>query len=191
MKLDVKRKVVAVTGGIGSGKSEVARILRETGYFTVDCDALARQIADEPQVVAAVERLLGHECVSNGAISRAKVRETVFKDADLLKKYDEIFFERVKDRLSEIVEHQTATVFVEIPVIDAFEFDFDEIWLVESNQNTRIDRVTARDGVSADNVELIIKRQHYRNFTRVIPNDGSVKELKEQVFSALKDAQIV
>ena len=187
----MKRKVIAVTGGIGSGKSAVCGILNEMGFTTVDCDKLARQIADEPQVVAAVERLLGQDCVVNGAINRSKVREMVFKDGDLLKQYDEIFFERVRQRLNEVIDGTSGTVFVEIAVIDAFDFHFDEIWLVESPDNTRIDRVTARDGVSAENVAHIIKRQHYSKFTRVITNDGSREELKKRVFSALKGGQIV
>ena len=187
----MKRKVVAVTGGIGSGKSEVCRILHEMGFTTVDCDSLARQIADEKEVVAAVERLLGHECVSDGAINRAKVRETVFKDEELLKKYDEIFFERVRQRLNDVVERSDGTVFVEIAVIDAFDFDFDEIWLVESLKSTRIARVTSRDNVSEENVEHIIKRQRYTKFNRVIRNNGSIKELREQVLLCISDAQIV
>ena len=181
----MKRKVIAVTGGIGSGKSEVCKLLREMGFATVDCDALARHIADEPQVVAAVEQLLGRDCVSNGVINRAKVREIVFADADLLKKYDEIFFERVRQRLSETVEGNDGTIFVEIPVIDAFEFAFDEIWLVESPEKSQIDRVTVRDKVSAENVKHIMKRQRYPKFTRVLVNDGSINELKNKVLEAL------
>ena len=187
----MKRKIIAITGGIGSGKSEVTCILREMGYATVDCDELARRIADEPQVVAAVEHLLGAESVTNGAINRAKVRERVFADENLLKKYDEIFFGRVKQALNDFVERTEGAVFVEIAVIDAFEFRFDEIWLVESPVQTRIDRVTVRDGVSAANVEHIMKRQRYGNFTRVIRNDGSIAELKEQVLLALEGAKIV
>ena len=184
----MKRKVVAVTGGIGSGKSEVCKILREMGFATVNCDELARQIANEPSVIAAVEHLLGAESVTNGAINRSKVREIVFTDEVLLKKYDEIFFNRVQQRLSEIIEHTDGDVFVEIPVIDAFEFGFDEIWLIESSASAQIERVTARDGVSVQNVEHIMKRQCYPKYTKVIRNDGSVEELKEQVFFALKGA---
>ena len=187
----MKRKIIALTGGIGSGKSEVARILREMGYQTVDCDVLAREIADEPEVIAAVEGLLGSECVVNGAINRSKVREKVFADEKLLKKYDEIFFCRVRQRLVEIVDGISETVFVEIPIIDAFEFPFDEIWLVNCPEKTRIDRVTVRDGVSAENVEHIMNRQRYSRYTRVISNDGSIEDLRQQAFLALKNAQIV
>ena len=187
----MKRKIVAVTGGIGSGKSEVGRILRQMGYQTVDCDALAKEIANEPEVIAAVERLLGSDSVQNGAINRQKVRETVFTDAKLLQKYDEIFFERVRQRLVELSNGARGALFVEIAVIDAFDFPFDEIWLVESRKSTRIDRVTARDNVSAENVEHIMERQRYPKFTRLIDNDGTLEQLKKQVLSCISDAQIV
>ena len=188
----MKRKIIAITGGIGSGKSVVAQFLREMGYQTVDCDALAREIADDPSVVAAVERLLGSECISDGVINRRKVRETVFADENLLKKYDEIFFERVRQRLEETVRQSCSTVFVEIPIIDAFEFDFDEIWLVESEQKTRIDRVTARDGVAVENAIGIVSRQRYDGvYDRVLTNDGSVDELFEHVLSALKASGLI
>ena len=187
----MKRKIVAITGGIGSGKSQVCTILRQLGYATVDCDALSRQIADDKEVIAAVEQLLGSECVTNGAINRPKVREVVFADDNLLKQYDAIFHERVRQRLKAEVDKVDGSVFVEIAVIDAFDFHFDEIWLVESDTQTRIDRVTARDGVTAENVEHIMKRQRYSDCTRVLSNNGSLDELREQVISALKEAQII
>ena len=188
----MKRKVIAVTGGIGSGKSEVCAVLRSEGFVTVDCDELARQIADDMQVIAAVEQLLGSDCISNGAINRKKVRETVFADEKLLVAYSNIFHGRVKDRLNEQIKRANGTVFVEIAVIDAFDFHFDEIWLVESDAQTRIYRVTARDKVSAENVEHIINRQRYQTaYTRTLVNNGSFKQLRKQVLLALKQAQIV
>ena len=182
----MKRKVIAITGGIGSGKSTVARILREMGYKTVDCDVLAKEIADEAAVVSAVEQLLGSESVTNGAINRPKVREMVFADDNLLQQYNAIFHGRVRERLSALVEQTSEPLFVEIAVIDAFEFDFDEVWLVECQQKTRIERVTARDGVSSDNATSIMSRQRYGGkYTRVLVNNGSLDELKQQIIQAI------
>ena len=182
----MKRKVIALTGGIGSGKSTVARILREMGYKTVDCDVLAKEIADEAAVVSAVERLLGSDSVTNGAINRHKVREMVFGDGKLLREYNAIFHGRIRQRLVELVEQISGTIFVEIAVIDAFEFHFDEIWLVDCPQKTRIERVTSRDNVTADNATNIMARQRYDgDYTRVLTNDGTLDELKAQVTDAL------
>lgn len=182
----MKRKVIAVTGGIGSGKSEVCAILRDLGWKTVDCDQLARQVADDPTVISEVANLLGSQYVTNGVIDRKKVRETVFNNSEILQKYNAIFFERIRDRLSEIVAQTAGTLFVEIAVIDAFDFPFDEIWLVECDEQTRIERVTARDKVSAENVLGIVSNQHYGDgYALAIINNGDLAYLRQQVLDAL------
>ena len=189
----MKRKVIALTGGIGSGKSEVAHILRTWGWKTVDCDALARQVGEDSDVISQVEKLLGGDCVTNGQLNRKIIRERVFKDEILLKQYEQIFFEKVKQLLTDSIEAMDKTVvFVEIPVLDAFEFDFAEIWRVESDESKRIERVVARDNVAVDNVKNTLSRQKiYDNVTRVIDNDGSLEDLANVVKQTLLDANLI
>ena len=187
----MKRKVVALTGGIGSGKSAVASILRDMGYKTVDCDVLARQVADFPQTVAQLEQLLGSKYVSNGSIDRKAVRERVFCDEKLLKQYQTIFFDGVKSLLLDEIEQIDGTIFVEIPILDAFDFKWDEIWLVESELDRRISRVTVRDGVSQQNVlNIIAKQKQFGNPTRVIANNGDLGDLQHAVKQALVQSKL-
>ena len=189
----MKRKVIALTGGIGSGKSEVARILREMGYSTIDCDVLAKQVADDPNVIAGVEQLLGSEFVVNGRLNRAAIRDKVFADGNLLLMYQALFFDGVKRLLQEnLFITDSETVFVEIPILDAFEFNWDEVWRVESDETTRINRVTVRDGVSKESVKRTFERQkQYSNCTRVIYNNGTLDELKTVVRQALLDSDLI
>lgn len=188
----MKRKVIAVTGGIGSGKSQVARVLRTLGYKTVDCDVIAKQIADDPELIGKVERLLGTECVTNGKLNRKVIREKVFADEILLGQYQALFFDGVKQRLIDILQMTAETVFVEIPILDAFELHWDEVWRVESDEATRIERVQARDNVSAESVSNTIARQkHYANCTRVIANNGSLDDLTDAVKKALAESKLI
>ena len=186
----MKRRVVALTGTIGSGKSEVARILRTWGYKTIDCDKLARQFADSHDIVSQVEKLLGSDCVSNGKLNRPAIRERVFKDDKLLKKYEQIFFNGVKQLLTQAVQEADGeVVFVEIPVLDAFPFDFDEVWRIDADKATQVNRVTARDNVSAENVfEILGRQKRYGNVTRVIVNNGSLDELSAAVKKTLAES---
>ena len=183
----MKRKVIALTGKIGSGKSTVSGILRDMGYKTIDCDVLARQVANRPDVVERVEQLLGKEYVVNGELNRKAIRETVFGNESLLKQYEQIFFDGVKALLLDTLEtvQDCKAVFVEIPVLDAFSFTWDEIWRVESSENACISRVVARDSVSADNVFATLNSQKNYDCDCVIENDGDLVKLKQMVKNAL------
>lgn len=183
----MKCKAVALTGGIGSGKSAVASILRNLGYVTVDCDELAKKVAKMPHVVEKVAMLLGEKCVNGGEINRSAIREKVFADENLHRQYSDIFFCEVqKLLLEEIKSAQSDYLFVEIPVLDAFEFDWHEVWIIESDESTRISRVTQRDGVSQDNVGNIISRQKSYEGTRIIINNGNLEQLEASVKEALE-----
>ena len=188
----MKRKVIALTGSIGSGKSEVARILRSFGYKTVNCDDLAKQIADTPEVIGKVEQLLGSEYIFNGKLNRKAIRDKVFADGQLLAQYQAIFFDGVRQLLTDtLVSFDDEVVFVEIPVLDAFEFGWDEVWLVQSDRNTQIARVTARDGVSAESVSNTLACQKTYSHTRVIANNGSIAELATAVSQALTQSNLI
>ena len=189
----MKRKVIALTGKIGSGKSSVSNILRNLGYNTVDCDVLAKQVSDNPDVVKQVEQLLGSEFVSNGQLNRKLIREVVFDDADLLNKYEQIFFDGVKSLLIDTLAtmEDAQAVFVEIPVLDAFSFNWDEIWRIESKPEACISRVAVRDNVSADNVRATFNSQKTYDCDCVIENSGNKEQLIYSVKLALSTRQLI
>lgn len=187
----MKPDVIALTGFIGSGKSQVASILRSLGYKTVDCDLLARQIADEPDVVEQVSQLLGERYVSDGKLNRKLVRERVFADKDLLAKYQSLFFDKVRRRLENIVEQTQDTLFVEIAVIDAFPFCWNGIWLVRCDPAQSVCRVALRDGVNEQSVLDVIASQREPTPTCVIENNGTIADLENAVRAALKSCGLV
>lgn len=180
-------KVIAVTGGIGSGKSEVCRYLQSLGYITLDCDVLARNESTRADTIERVRLLLGDEYIVNGQLNRAAIRDTVFADESILSKYNAIFFDEVKTLLSKHLAELEGVVFVEISVFDAFDYPWDEVWLVESASETRIDRAITRDGSSRKTVENILSCQRIcEKYTLKIENNGSLSELKSKVDNALK-----
>ena len=189
----MKSKVIAVTGGIGSGKSEVIGYLRCLGYPTLDCDVLAREISSRPEVVEQVRNLLGSAFVDNGQLNRKAIKDKVFSAEDLLEQYNAIFFGEVKNllekRLADLADNKY--VFVEISVFDAFEYPWDEVWLIDSSELERKQRVTARDGISQKTLDDIVWRQRIcTDYTLKIVNDGSLENLKIKVDNALKTFDI-
>ena len=183
----MKRNAIALTGGIGSGKSAVGNYLRTNGFVVVDCDQISRQIATEPQVLQQVEKLLGDGFVVDGQLDRAKIRNVVFADKVLHQKYSQIFHNRIREVLMDTIEQSNGVVFVEIPLIDAFDFGWHQIWLVERNLQTRVDAVVKRDGVSAQNVlNIVSKQQIATNYTQKIDNNGTLDQLFAQVDNLLQ-----
>lgn len=185
----MKRKVIAVTGKIGSGKSAVMSILRDMGCETIICDELAKQVADHPSVVKRVERLLGSDSVTDGQLNRKYIREIVFADENLLHSYEQIFFSGVKDLLTARVEYLQKNVtakdckgiFVEIPVLDAFDYPWDGVWRVDASEQATLSRVTARDNVSEESVLTTLSRQKDYECDCVIENNGNMDELAQAV----------
>lgn len=126
--------VVALTGGIGSGKSEAGRIFSELGAVVVDSDDLAREVIERG--TSGFEEILvnfGDEVLTNGVLDRSKLAEIVFDNPDRRKVLEEIIHPRVREAFEKIVEN-CAPNDVVINVIPL---------LVETNGAKRFDRVIA------------------------------------------------
>lgn len=185
----MKSKVIAITGGIGSGKSVVTKYLQSLGYATIDCDTLAKEIATRSSTIDKTRQLLGDEYIINGQLNRKAIRNKVFADEKLLQQYNAIFFDEVKILLDERIASMgdNKYVFVEISVFDAFDYPWDSVWLIEADEEIRIARATARD-VSQHNVtKNIASRQRIcSRYSVKLINNGTIEELERQVDNALK-----
>ena len=188
----MKPKVIALTGGIGSGKSAVAKRLRDCNFDTVDCDDIVSELAKDATVIGEVRLLLGPNSIHNGELNKEYIRTTVFKDVNLLNQYQAIFHTRIKKRLEQCINNcKTKALFVEIPVLDAFVFDWDEVWKVVSEVETRVQRVVSRDNVSEHDVRDIISCQKEYTGIRTIVNNGSLTDLDNSIYQALLDSCLI
>ena len=84
-------KIIAVTGGIGSGKSTVSNLLRNLGYCVYDADVFARQVLFYPEVQLKIENLFGaHVFVNEGILDRNLVRQMIYENPLLKKQLEDI-----------------------------------------------------------------------------------------------------
>lgn len=179
----MKCKAIAITGQIGSGKSLMGDYLRQKGYEVIDCDQLSRIVADLPQTVSEVERLFGSSYVVEGKLNRAKIRAEILADEQKCNQYNALFFSQIKNLLTTAVQNSNqSVVFVEIPLIDAFDFSWYQIWQVQSSTSNRVQRVVQRDGVDEKDVISISNMQNYQaKPTHVIVNDGTKEQFFEKI----------
>ena len=182
--------VVALTGGIGAGKSTVAQNFAELGALVVDADQLAR-IAIERGSDGFAEVLLrfGDDIILNGDIDRQKLAEIVFSDEAARKDLEKIIHPRVQATFAEVVEdleHDDILIY-EIPLLaetDAAE-KFDYIITVEADVELRKARLLKR-GLYISQIEKRIAAQATQESREaiadsVIRNDGDEDSLLRQV----------
>ena len=184
-------KVISITGGVGSGKSEVLRILRdEFGAGIIMADEVAHQLM-EPGMEGfrQVADLLGPSILAeDGTIDRKKMAERIFKDRAAVAAVNAIVHPLVWDE----IRRQISVSDRDLMVVEAALFDeehnamFDEIWYIYTSEENRIRRLMASRGYTEEKCRGIMKNQaaeaDYRRFaTRVIDNNGSAKDLRAQL----------
>lgn len=199
--------VIGLTGGIGSGKSLVAGLLRERGAAVFDADTTAHEVyrrgsAGWRAVVAA----FGDGIVDgDGAISRPRLGRVVFGDDAARRKLNAIVHPRVRrllaDRVAQAQRNGARVVVVEVPLlVEAIRSGgdwtrtYDEIWVVTAPEEQVIERVLARGGMSEARVRAVIRSQastaeRLRYADVVIDNAGGVDRLRERV-TALWDERL-
>jgi len=186
-----RRRVVALTGGIGAGKSTVGELLGRLGAVVVDADALARA-AIEPGSAgfAAVVAAFGDDLVgSKGSIDRAKLADLVFQDDLARRRLEQIVHPLVEQEAERQFERApaTATLIYELPLLaeTGRSERFVGVIVVDAPDEVRLDRLVARGLSEADARRRIAaqasREQRLALADLVIDNSGSESELDARV----------
>jgi dephospho-CoA kinase len=181
---------VALTGGIGSGKSLVGEILEELGALVIDSDQLAREVIERgspgyEEVITA----FGDSILSEGQIDRAKLAAVVFKEKDLRKKLESIIHPLVREAAEKLARNlpSGAILVNQIPLL--VESDgakrFDYVITVSADEDIRRERLRLRGLKDYEITERMaaqvadLDREKIANY--ILRNDGSIAELTRAV----------
>ena len=191
----MKQSRIAVTGGIGSGKSEIMKILSDFGFTTVSADEIAKSVNKMPAVVRKIKKAFGAEFAENGVVNSRMLAEFVFKDEARVKKLESITHPQIlREMRRQIKAAGKSVVFAEVPLLveTGSQKRFGQAWLVTSPLEIRFDRLKQR-GMSRQQIQRVMDKQfsdeiksHFVH--KIIVNDGSLGNLKEQVVCALGEA---
>lgn len=174
--------LIAISGGIGSGKSIVSRALAVMGYDVYDCDSHAREIMDCDR---ALQRRIATDICSdakwvNGHIDRRRLAEKVFNDNAALHRLNSMVHQAVKDDIAEWASVRDGSPsFIETAILYQSGIDLmaDEVWEVSAPTQLRLQRAVDR-GMNEDDARLRMAvqdeyqaaRQHQN--VKTIVNDG-------------------
>ena len=163
------QKIIAISGGIGSGKSVVSRLLRTMGYEVYDCDSEAKTIMDSSveMHVALIESFGEDVLTESGGVDRKRLGNIVFSDNAKLKRLNEIVhhavIEDLKNRINayDIRSSRRDFFFFETAILFESGLDrlADRIWWVDAPRDIRIERVMKRNNLTRDEVEARISCQ--------------------------------
>jgi dephospho-CoA kinase len=141
--------VVALTGGIGSGKSTVGQIFEDLGAVVTDSDQLARNVVERgttgfDQIVAA----FGDEVLKNGDLDRAALAEVIFKDPSKRTELEQITHPLIRRAFAKIVEtaKNDSIVINQIPLLveSKHDYKFDHVITISATEEVRIQRLLMR-----------------------------------------------
>ena len=141
-------KKIAITGGIGSGKSVVSSYLIEKGYSVFSCDEIYGEIIFQPSYIQKIAELFPG-VVINGVIDRQKLAKTVFSNEEYRNRLNKVSHPLIMKELIEKMEKCKQIVFAEVPLLyeGGYEDLFDEIIVVKRDYAKRIQAIVNRDEI--------------------------------------------
>ena len=176
------KNAIVLTGGIGTGKSTVATLLKLYGYKIIDADEISKKVFETKK--DKIKEIFG-------TTDRKELRKIVFNDKEKLKILEDLILPEVKKEVLQkaaLLEKDNVPYFVDLPLFfEKQNYDeFDKVLVVYAPKELQIQRVTKRDNVSKEDVKAILNNQMdieekkaRANF--IIDNSKDLKHLQKEI----------
>ena len=184
--------ILGLTGGIGTGKSTVAKMLREKNIPVVDTDSISKEIIEYPEIIEKIKAEISSKIFNNeNKLDRKKLSEIVFENKDKLEKLNEIMHPVILKKMWEEVEKlkkDYKIIVVDIPLLFEInmENEVDKVLLIYSSKEIQIERIMNRDGRTREEAIKIINSQMplYKKREKsdyIIQNNDSLEKLEKNL----------
>lgn len=190
-------RVIALTGGVGAGKSLVLSILKnEYEAEVIKADEVAHKLMEPGQEgYLTIGKTLGESILKeDGTIDRQILSQCIFQDDRIRKAVDDIIHPLVwKNIKGKISSSQAGLIVVEFAIMgEKAEVGYDEMWYIYASEQVRIRRLFENRGYEREHSERIIASQateaeYLARCDRVIRNDGSIEEIRSQLAEILNN----
>lgn len=190
--------VIGITGGIGCGKSTVAGICDKAGLPVIDADTLSREVtAAGGKAIPEIREAFGNGVIAaDGSLDRKAMAKIVFREHCRLDELSRIVHRQVIERMrAGVKEHakkktKALVLDVPIPVKEGFIDLCDQIWVVWTSDENRLERLQARgmdEEEARRRMDMQMTQEEYLKLAdRVLENDGSLNDLLEKVLALME-----
>jgi dephospho-CoA kinase len=188
--------IIGLTGVIGSGKSTVARLLRNRGFYIIDIDALGKESLTWKETQEDIKQIFGDGAVTDGKVNLGKLSDIVFRQRDALRVLESIVHPRVRVEVLKQIEEQRASgaraVIIDHPLLfetDAFQLA-DKVVVVAADQEKTLERLKQR-GITPDEArrrlsfQIPLSEKELRA-DYVVDNNGTEEQLENRIDSLLE-----
>ena len=183
---------IAITGGIGSGKSTVAKIIAESGYPVISCDEIYKELLTDSNFLNKLSSEFGVILTPDGTLSRNKLSAIVFSDSSKLAKLNEITHPTIMDSALNQMSGE-GLFFCEVPLLfeNGYEKLFDNSIVILRDNALRISAVSMRDDKTENEVKKRINNQFDYNNSEfkeyyVIHNNLNFSNLRKEVIKIIE-----
>lgn len=190
-------KKIAITGGIGSGKSTVSEIIRKMGYVVVSADKVYSELLLSEDFVKEICELMNISPIEKDGrvtIDRKALSALVFSDKTQLSRLNDFTHPRIMDEIFRRSEGVEPLFFAEVPLLfeRGYETEFDNVFVVRRQLDLRLSGTAKRDGKTEAEIRKVIDNQFdyegnksgYKSI--IIENNGTIQELETEVLEAVK-----
>lgn len=191
-------KIIGLTGGIGSGKSTVARSLQKHGFPIVDADLIAREIVEPGQpALAELTKEFGEDILNaDGSLDRGLLASRAFTNKDTTQRLNNITHPRINQRTQELFdearENGAEAVIYDMPLLidKGLHKDMDATIVVHAAEHVRLERLTTKRGLDVDDVRRRINAQiddetRKQHADILLDNNGTEEDLTQQIAQAV------
>ena len=185
--------IVALTGGIGSGKTTVSNAFARLGVTLVDADVIARQVVEPatPALNALAEKFGQQILQQDGSLNRPRLREIIFSDGAAKQWVNQLLHPVIQAETQRLINNATTPyVLWVVPLLieNGLQSKANRVLVIDVNQDVQLARTVSRDGVSRQQAENIIaaqvpRQQRLECADDIIDNNGGPETIEPRVAS--------
>ena len=192
--------IIGLTGGIGSGKSTVSEYLsKNMGLTIIDADQIARDVTRPGQeTLLKLREAFGSEIINDdGTLDRRKLAGIAFQSDEKKKLLENITHSAIREEINcrlrtSAAKHENAVV-LDVPLLMESGIDglCDTVWVVTTAKDVRIERISARDGITKEEINARINaqisdRERFARADEIIDNSGDKEALYREIERLIK-----
>jgi dephospho-CoA kinase len=194
IKGEMTMRWFGITGGLGCGKTTVAKMLVQRGFPVLDADKISQEVVERgsPGLHQIVKEFGAEVLDSEGELNRLKMAQIVFKDSEWLKKLESIIHPLVQQAVNEkrrwLEAQGTEIAFYDVPLLfeKNLEKQFDGVVVVTCSEEQQIERIRARSHWGKSEIQERLNaqlplREKVKRATFVLKNDSDLTSLEKQL----------